>query len=115
MSAKDNDPKPRKTPPKARAKKQPESTDTSTVAAKAAKAPAPSRRRSAAAKTATSNATSKATSSVPNGSSDTSIGSLQDEVRVRAYQLYAERGYSSASPESDWFQAEREVAYRRQA
>ena len=45
-------------------------------------------------------------------SSDTS--SFHEAVRLRAYLLYAERGYRSESPESDWFQAEREVAYGRQ-
>jgi hypothetical protein len=48
-------------------------------------------------------------------SSASGTSSFQEEVRLRAYLLYAERGYRSESPESDWFQAEREVAYGRQA
>ena len=48
-------------------------------------------------------------------SSASGTSSFQEEVRLRAYLLYAERGYRSESPESDWFQAEREVGYGRQA
>jgi hypothetical protein len=41
--------------------------------------------------------------------------SFEAEVRLRAYLLYAERGFRGGSPESDWFQAEREVSHGRQA
>ena len=41
--------------------------------------------------------------------------SREAEIRLRAYLIYAERGYRPGSPESDWFQAEQEVAYGRQA
>lgn len=37
---------------------------------------------------------------------------LESEIRVRAYQLYAERGYADGRSEDDWFQAEREVMAR---
>jgi len=41
--------------------------------------------------------------------------SREAEIRLRAYLIYAERGYRPGSPESDWFQAEQEVGYGRQA
>ena len=42
-------------------------------------------------------------------------GSRESEVRLRAYLIYAERGFRGGSPESDWLQAEREVGYGRRA
>jgi hypothetical protein len=148
MPAKDNDPKARKTPARARAKTQPEVTDSTVVPAEVQKIPARSRRRSAAADAATSDteadakvapkprrsvrrtetvttasseavtapvSTSTPRAGAPTASPSTSSASFHEEVRLRAYLLYAERGYRSGSPESDWFQAEREVAYGRQA
>lgn len=41
--------------------------------------------------------------------------SREAQIRLRAYLIYAERGYRPGSPESDWFQAEQEVAYGRRA
>jgi len=35
--------------------------------------------------------------------------SLEEKVRIRAYELYLQRGGNSGSPEQDWFQAVREV------
>ena len=35
--------------------------------------------------------------------------SLEEKVRIRAYELYLQRGTNSGSPEQDWFQAVREV------
>ena len=35
--------------------------------------------------------------------------SLEEKVRIRAYELYLQRGSNSGSPEQDWFQAIREV------
>ena len=35
--------------------------------------------------------------------------SLEEKVRIRAYELYLQRGGNGGSPEQDWFQAVREV------
>lgn len=40
--------------------------------------------------------------------------SREAQIRLRAYLIYAERGYRPGSPESDWFQAEQEVGYGRE-
>ena len=37
---------------------------------------------------------------------------LEDEIRRRAYELYAERGFSSGHEHEDWLRAEREVRQR---
>lgn len=37
---------------------------------------------------------------------------LEEEIRRRAYELYAQRGYSSGSETDDWLVAEREVLQR---
>jgi hypothetical protein len=37
---------------------------------------------------------------------------LEDEIRCRAYELYAERGFSSGHEHEDWLRAEREVKQR---
>lgn len=47
-----------------------------------------------------------------NGNGSHSSPDLESEIRVRAYQLYEERGYTAGHPEEDWFQAEREVLAR---
>lgn len=49
-----------------------------------------------------------------NGGSNGAVNrvDLEGEIRVRAYELYAERGYSDGQAESDWFQAERQVLAR---
>jgi hypothetical protein len=39
---------------------------------------------------------------------------IEEEVRVRAYMLSLARGDQPGSPDTDWFQAEREVAQSRQ-
>jgi hypothetical protein len=36
--------------------------------------------------------------------------SLEERVRMRAYQLYVERGNESGSELDDWLQAEEEIA-----
>jgi hypothetical protein len=38
---------------------------------------------------------------------------LEEEVRRRAYELYAERGYVDGYEVEDWLQAEREVSERK--
>jgi hypothetical protein len=35
--------------------------------------------------------------------------SLEEKVRIRAYELYLQRGGNGGSPEQDWFQAVAEV------
>jgi hypothetical protein len=37
---------------------------------------------------------------------------LEEEIRRRAYELSAERGFSSGSETEDWLRAEREVMQR---
>jgi hypothetical protein len=132
MPAKDNDPKaPKasakspakstaKTPAKSRAKAKPDATASAAVPETPAK---PKRTRSvrrpatvAAATEATSSASVPSLESAePVVRASESNASLEGEVRLRAYLLYAERGFRGGSPESDWFQAEREVVYGRQA
>jgi Protein of unknown function (DUF2934) len=42
-----------------------------------------------------------------------SAGDLDQEIRLRAYQLYVERGYTNGRADEDWFQAEQEVLARQ--
>ena len=37
---------------------------------------------------------------------------LENQIRMRAYQLYAERGYANGQAERDWLEAEREILSR---
>jgi hypothetical protein len=37
---------------------------------------------------------------------------LESEIRMRAYELYQQRGYSNGRQEEDWLTAEREVLAR---
>jgi hypothetical protein len=37
---------------------------------------------------------------------------LESEIRVRAYEIYAQRGYTNGREAEDWFEAEREVLAR---
>ncbi len=46
----------------------------------------------------------------PNGSSHPE---LESAIRLRAYELYAQRGYVVGFEEEDWLTAEREVLARR--
>jgi hypothetical protein len=45
-----------------------------------------------------------------NGSSPSDI---EADIRLRAYELYAQRGYIEGFEEEDWLTAEREVLARR--
>jgi hypothetical protein len=38
--------------------------------------------------------------------------SLEDRIRVRAYELYLQRGSNGGSPEQDWFRAQEEICGR---
>jgi len=37
---------------------------------------------------------------------------FESEIRTRAYELYAERGYANGNADDDWLRAEREVLSR---
>jgi len=37
---------------------------------------------------------------------------LESQIRLRAYELYQERGCSAGNEKEDWFQAEREIRAR---
>ena len=37
---------------------------------------------------------------------------LEEQIRIRAYQLYEERGYTPGHQEEDWLVAEREIRTR---
>jgi Protein of unknown function (DUF2934) len=48
-----------------------------------------------------------------NGSSNhASVAELESQIRIRAYELYKERGYRNGQAEEDWLTAEREVKAR---
>ena len=38
-----------------------------------------------------------------------SLPGLDEKIRMRAYQLYLQRGKRGGSPEQDWFQAQKEI------
>lgn len=38
---------------------------------------------------------------------------LESEIRVRAYEIYEQRGYTNGRADQDWFEAEQEVLVRR--
>jgi len=49
-----------------------------------------------------------------NGSRNGSLGSdIESAISLRAYELYAERGYIEGFEKEDWLTAEREVLARR--
>lgn len=37
---------------------------------------------------------------------------VESEIRQRAYELYAQRGYTNGRAEQDWFEAEQQVLAR---
>lgn len=43
---------------------------------------------------------------------DSFAPNLEDEIRIRAYQLYEERGYLPGHEDEDWLVAEREILSR---
>ncbi len=47
-----------------------------------------------------------------NGTNRHSSVELESEIRRRAYELYANRGYSDGLHEEDWLEAERQVLSR---
>jgi len=48
-----------------------------------------------------------------NGNSNYSAVDVESEIRRRAYELYASRGYADGQAEQDWIEAEREVLARQ--
>jgi len=48
-----------------------------------------------------------------NGKTGYSVSDLESEIRLRAYELYEQRGYAPGQEEQDWVTAEREVLTRR--
>ena len=48
-----------------------------------------------------------------NGRNGYSVSDLESEIRLRAYELYEQRGYAPGQEEQDWVTAEREVLTRR--
>ncbi len=57
-------------------------------------------------------ATSKATAKPENGhtkSASSPAGGLEEIIRVRAYELYVERGFQDGYAQDDWLRAEAEL------
>jgi hypothetical protein len=46
------------------------------------------------------------------GNGSASHADLESEIRVRAYELYEQRGYTNGRADQDWFEAESEVRAR---
>lgn len=69
-----------------------------------------SRSLTSGSKSAKHEPTTAATSAAHDGSTQ----SLNpEEIAVRSYELWQERGYPLGSPEIDWFRAEEELRNRR--
>lgn len=47
-----------------------------------------------------------------NGEATRSRVDLESEIRLRAYQIYEERGYTNGRADDDWFQAEQQILAR---
>jgi Protein of unknown function (DUF2934) len=47
-----------------------------------------------------------------NGENNRQPVELESEIRLRAYQIYADRGYTNGRADEDWFEAEREILGR---
>ena len=49
----------------------------------------------------------------PNVSSQTlDVSGIEEQIRIRAYELYLERGGVGGSPEQDWLRAKEEICGR---
>jgi len=65
--------------------------------------------------TAEAESTTKVTKAAKNGSKPTVINevapaaNLEEQIRIRAYELYLQRSGQGGSPEQDWFQAAEEI------
>ena len=51
---------------------------------------------------------------VTSGNGNYSPADLEAEIRMRAYEIYQQRGYSNGRADQDWVEAEREVLGRQQ-
>jgi len=60
----------------------------------------------------TKTARSKAPAST-NGNGHVAPLDLESEIRVRAYQIYEERGFTAGDERQDWLRAEQEVKAKR--
>jgi Protein of unknown function (DUF2934) len=47
-----------------------------------------------------------------NGEANHSGANLESEIRLRAYQIYEERGYTNGRADDDWFEAEQQILAR---
>jgi hypothetical protein len=53
---------------------------------------------------------------LPEATSNKQVSSnVEERIRLRAYQLYLERGGNGGSPEQDWFRAQEEIRGRGNA
>jgi len=52
-------------------------------------------------------------STATNGNGHAAPLDLESEIRVRAYQIYEERGFTSGDERQDWLRAEQEVTAKR--
>jgi hypothetical protein len=110
-------------PKAARARRAAVAKPDAAVPAVASATEAPKRRASvrrpkavaAATEAATETVEAPAPATTSSAKRDDTRVSFEEEVRLRAYLLYAERGHRGGSAESDWYRAEREVAHGRQA
>jgi hypothetical protein len=48
------------------------------------------------------------------GNSNYSPADLEAEIRIRAYEIYEQRGYTNGRAVQDWVEAEREVRSRQE-
>ncbi|HEY6183598.1 MAG TPA: DUF2934 domain-containing protein [Terriglobales bacterium] len=48
-----------------------------------------------------------------NGNGHGAPADLESEIRVRAYQIYEERGFTAGDERQDWLRAEEEVKAKR--
>jgi hypothetical protein len=46
------------------------------------------------------------------GNGSATHADLEPEIRLRAYELYEQRGYTNGRAEQDWFEAEQQVLAR---
>jgi len=63
-------------------------------------------------KTAKSNSLPDASAETNQPDATPRAGPTQEEIALRAYHIYLERGSAEGSPVEDWLQAERELSDR---
>jgi hypothetical protein len=67
------------------------------------------KKRSRKTKTENGNGTQEVTTSPEFAQESQGSPVLEDRIRVRAYELYLQRGGTGGSPELDWLRAQKEV------